>query len=84
MRCYNRRLAILACRRKARGEFGRKNSGNQYLFGGFNLRIPTLLGAFVKGICLWILLEMRELFVGGAPVDTDSLHPEKTAENSVA
>jgi hypothetical protein len=59
---YNRRLASMARARRARGEYGRRNAHSRFLFGGFNLRISVLLRAFLKGIGLWLGLEIRELF----------------------
>lgn len=64
MRLYNQRLAALGRRRKESGRFGRKNARVRFLYGGFNLRITTLLSAMMKGLLYWLAVELREGFAG--------------------
>ena len=84
MRLYNRRLAALGRSRKARGDYGRRNSGARFLFGGFNLRISVLLRAFLKGLWLWLGLEIRERFAPREEAVPRAGRMVQPAENSAA
>ena len=59
MRFYNRRMAAMGRSRRARGTFGRRNSGKSFLFGGFNFSVTSarpILGAMAS----WLWLELTE------------------------
>ena len=59
MRFYNRRMAAMGRSRRARGTFGRHNSGRSFLFGGFNFSVTSarpILGAMAS----WLWLELTE------------------------
>ncbi len=59
MRFYNRRMAAMGRVRRARGVYGRRNAGRNYLFGGFTFSLKSawpLVGAFRS----WLWLELTE------------------------
>ena len=59
MRFYNRRMAAIGRSRRARGVFGRRNVGRNFLFGGFTFSVTSvwpLVGAFRS----WLWLELTE------------------------
>ncbi len=59
MRFYNRRMAAMGRVRRARGLFGRRNVGRNFLFGGFTFSPKSawpLVGAFRS----WLWLELTE------------------------
>jgi hypothetical protein len=60
MRLYNIRLAAIARRRWAVGDFGVSNKGKRYYFPGFNLNVSQLLKIIFKALASWIMLELRE------------------------
>lgn len=59
IRFYNRRFAALARSRRARGVFGRANSGRRFLFGGFTLS-PWSARHLVGALVNWAWLEVTE------------------------
>jgi flavin-dependent dehydrogenase len=59
IRCYNRRFARIARRRRRLNLLGRKNAGQRYLIPGFTLK-PTDVGLVVKSLLRWALLELTE------------------------
>ena len=59
MRFYNRRMAAMGRSRRARGTFGRRNTGKGYVFGGFTFSVKSawpLVGALRS----WLWLELTE------------------------
>jgi flavin-dependent dehydrogenase len=83
MRLYNHRLAGLGRKRKRSGRFGRKNANARFLYGGFNLRITTLLSAVFKGLLYWLLVEIREGLAGAeAPPQATGQEDEHSTEVS--
>jgi len=59
IRCYNRRFAKIARRRRRLKLLGRKNKGHRYLIPGFTLK-PTDVGLIVKAMTRWAWLELTE------------------------
>lgn len=59
MRLYNRRLGQIGRSRRTRGALGRKNKGNQFLFGGYTFS-PKSVFPILKGLRLWLALELAE------------------------
>ncbi|MEY2409474.1 MAG: hypothetical protein QOF48_2144 [Verrucomicrobiota bacterium] len=59
MRAYNRRLAIIARARRARGAWGRHNAHQRFMAPGFSFH-PANCVPILKGIVGWGLLEIRE------------------------
>jgi hypothetical protein len=59
MRAYNRRLALIARRRRALGQLGRTNRGQRYLANGFTLSRSDIRLIF-KILFQWSCLELFE------------------------
>ncbi len=59
IRTYNRSLARIARRRRARGELGQKNNGNRLLIPGFNFSAASAW-PIVKSLGAWARLELFE------------------------
>ena len=59
MSAYSRRFAAIARSRKARGLWGRRNSGRCFMFGGYTLS-PCSLGPVVRALLSWAWLEVTE------------------------
>jgi hypothetical protein len=59
MRCYNRRFAQIARRRRRLKMLGKKNGGHRYLIPGFTIK-PTDVGLIVKAMVGWAWLELTE------------------------
>ena len=59
MSAYSRRLAAIARSRKARGVWGRRNSGRCFMFGGYTLS-PRSLAPVVQALFSWACLELTE------------------------
>ena len=94
MRFYNRRMAAMGRSRRARGTFGRRNSGRSFLFGGFNFSVTSarpILGAMAS----WLWLELTEGWRswgdttpapvtrtkrGGAPANVPAAQPVAASE----
>lgn len=59
MKTYNRRLAAMAGDRRRRGQFGRRNRGERFLFGGYTLE-PSSLRTLLFALLRWGWLELGE------------------------
>jgi hypothetical protein len=59
MRTYNRRLAQLARVRRKRGQFGRSNHGQRFLFQGYTFA-NTSCWPVIRATAGWIWLELME------------------------
>lgn len=59
MRTYNRRFAAIARNRRARGCFGRKNSGQRFMFGGYTFA-PNSARHIVKALVWWLRIELTD------------------------
>lgn len=59
MRLYNRRFAAIAESRRERGVFGRRNTGNRFLFRGYTLE-PSSGRPILGALLAWMRLELVE------------------------
>lgn len=59
MRAYNRRLASIARRRRARGTWGRRNASRRFMFGGYTFS-PASAKHILKALLGWAWLEVTE------------------------
>jgi flavin-dependent dehydrogenase len=85
MRLYNIRLAAIARRRWAVGDFGVSNKGKRYYFPGFNLNVSQLLKIIFKALASWIMLELREGWKSwGALAQKVEPSNEETSANKVS
>ncbi len=59
MRCYNRRLSVMARERRRRGTLGRENAGRRFLLNGYLPERETVWPLLVAYLG-WLKLELRE------------------------
>ena len=60
MRCYNRRFVAMARVRRHEGSFGATNSGERFLFPGFNFNVLQLFKTIFRALFDWGILEIKE------------------------
>jgi flavin-dependent dehydrogenase len=59
MRLYNRRLASIARARRARGVWGRNNTGRRFMFGGYTFSLVSAR-PILRATLGWAWLEVKE------------------------
>lgn len=83
MSFYNRRLAILADRRWAAGEYGRQNEGNRFLIkSGFVPQLGSMFQLLRKGIGIWLRAEWQCLFLPQDIKKLEALEPGQVLETA--
>jgi len=83
MRTYNRRLIKMARSRRARGVFGRKNSGRRAMLGGFTFG-PGSAGTVFWYLLGWLRLEITEgwrTWFRNPPVISNQPEAESTSKD---
>lgn len=79
MKCYNRRFAQMARRRRARNTWGRRNTGERYLIPGFTFS-GVSAWPVIKALCGWMWLELMEGWRSWFHVQPGTTRVERSVE----